>query len=197
MIVQISSGQGPKECELAVGKLFHSLCDEYPDIKIMSYSPIVVDDACYKSIMFKTDSDLSELEGTIQWICQSPFRPHHKRKNWFVDISIIPEVENICKDQDIKFESFRCSGKGGQHVNKTETGVRLTHIPTGTVVESTEERSQYQNRKNALERLNIILNQAQAVAEARQTNSAWREHNKIIRGNPVRVYEGIKFKRKK
>lgn len=197
MIVQISSGQGPKECELAVGKLLHSLYEEYPDIKVMSYSPAVIDDMCYKSIMFKTNSDLSELEGTIQWICQSPFRPHHKRKNWFVDISIIPEVENICKDQDIKFESFRCSGKGGQHVNKTETGVRLTHIPTGTVVESTEERSQYQNRKNALERLNIILNQAQAVAEARQTNSAWREHNKIIRGNPVRVYEGIKFKRKK
>lgn len=197
MIAQISSGQGPIECEYAVGNIYLALEEEYPDIKMISYHKSTNEACCFSSIMFVTDSDLSELEGTIQCIFKSPFRPHHKRKNWFIDVSIIPEVENICKDQDIKFESFRCSGKGGQHVNKTETGVRLTHIPTGTVVESTEERSQYQNRKNALERLNIILNQAQAVAEARQTNSAWREHNKIIRGNPVRVYEGIKFKRKK
>lgn len=197
MIVQISSGQGPKECELAVGKLFHSLYDEYPDIKVISYSPLVVDNLCYKSIMFKTDSDLSELEGTIQWICQSPFRPNHKRKNWFVDVSIIPEVENICKEQDIKFERFHCGGKGGQYVNKTETGVRLIHIPTGIVVESTSERSQYQNRKDALERLNIILNQSEIAAKAKQTNSAWREHTKIVRGNPVRIYQGMDFKMKK
>lgn len=196
MIVQLSSGQGPVECEYAVGALFRSLKKEYPDIELISehYGKHTY---CYTSIQFKTDSDLSELEGSIQWICKSTFRPNHKRKNWFVDVSIIPEVENICKEQDIKFERFHCGGKGGQHVNKTETGVRLIHIPTGITVESTSERSQYQNKKDALNKLNLILMEREIQAKAKQTNSAWREHNRIVRGNPVRVYEGLDFKRKK
>lgn len=198
MIIQISSGQGPRECELAVGKLCRSLFKEYSDMKVVSaYTTALDDDVCCRSVTLVTDHDLSELEGTVQWICKSPFRPNHKRKNWFVDVSIIPEVENICREQDIKFERFHCGGKGGQHVNKTETGVRLIHIPTGIVVESTSERSQFQNRKDALRRLNAILSEKQMEAEAKQTNSAWREHNRIVRGNPVRVYEGLEFKRKK
>lgn len=90
MIIQISSGQGPAECELAVCKLFEALTKEYPDIKEISSHKSRFSD-CYTSIMFETEDDLSNLEGTIQWICQSPFRPNHKRKNWFVDVSIIPE----------------------------------------------------------------------------------------------------------
>lgn len=192
MIVQISSGQGPAECELAVVKLYEALEKEYSDIELIqkheSRTP-----GCCSSIMFSTEEDLSGLEGTIQWICESPFRPHHKRKNWYVDVSIIPEVPQICKDQDIRFERFHCGGNGGQNVNKVETGVRLIHIPTGITVTSTAERSQLQNRKNALDKLNLILAEKEAANHAKQTNDAWREHNKIVRGNPVRVYKGMKF----
>ena len=192
MIVQISSGQGPAECELAVVKLYESLEKEYSDIELMqkheSRTP-----GCCSSIMFSTEEDLSHLEGTVQWICESPFRPHHKRKNWYVDVSIIPEVPQICKDQDIRFERFHCGGNGGQNVNKVETGVRLIHIPTGITVTSTAERSQLQNRKNALDKLNLILAEKEAANHAKQTNDAWREHTKIVRGNPVRVYKGMKF----
>lgn len=147
--------------------------------------------------MFETVQDLSMLEGSVQWICKSPFRPNHKRKNWFVDISVIPEVENICKEQDIRFERFHSSGKGGQNVNKVETGVRIIHIPTGITVTSTSERSQYANKKDALQKLNMILQQKEQEEKAKQTNSAWREHTQIIRGNPVRVYEGLDFKLRK
>ena len=193
MIVQISSGQGPAECELAVVKLYESLEKEYSDIELIqkheSRTP-----GCCSSIMFSTEEDLSPLEGTIQWICESPFRPHHKRKNWYVDVSIIPEVPQICKDHDIRFERFHCGGNGGQNVNKVETGVRLIHIPTGITVTSTAERSQLQNRKNALDKLNLILAEMEAANHAKQTNDAWREHTKIVRGNPVRVYKGILFK---
>ena len=195
MIVQISSGQGPAECELAVVKLFNSLKSEYKDIELIQKHDAKTPGCC-TSIMFSTDEDLSALEGTIQWICESPFRPHHKRKNWFVDVSIIPEQEIICQDNNIRFERFHCGGKGGQNVNKVETGVRLVHIPTGITVTSTAERSQLLNKKDALEKLASILKSKQFEQAQLQINSAWREHNKIVRGNPVRTYKGQAFQRK-
>lgn len=195
MIIQISSGQGPAECEYAVSKLFDTLKTEYPDIKEISTHKSRFSEY-YTSVMFETKYDLHALEGTIQCIFTSPFRPNHKRKNWFVDVSIIPEREVVCTDKNIKFERFHCGGKGGQNVNKVETGVRLIHLPTGITVTSTAERSQLLNKKEALEKLSAILADKQLEQQRLQINNAWKEHDRIVRGNPVRIYEGLNFRRK-
>ena len=78
-------------------------------------------------------------------------------------------------------------------MNKVETGVRIIHIPTGLVSQSTEERSQFLNKQRAMEKLRAKLADLQREQEAKQINAAWREHNRIVRGNPVRIYEGEKF----
>ena len=84
MIIQISAGQGPAECQLAVAKLFAALKKEYGDLEILSETR-GYERGCLDSIRFQTEHDLSCLEGTVLWICRSPFRRNHKRKNWYVD----------------------------------------------------------------------------------------------------------------
>lgn len=196
MIVQISAGQGPSECQLAVSKLYEALKKEYGDLETVSETR-GYEKRCFDSIRFRTDQDLSSLEGSVLWICKSPFRKNHKRKNWYVDVSIIPEQDGTAADKEYRIEKFHCGGKGGQNVNKVETGIRIIHVPTGLVSQSTEERSQFQNRQRAMEKLQEKLAGLEKDQKAKQVNAAWKEHTRIVRGNPVRIYEGEKFILKK
>lgn len=196
MIIQISAGQGPPECQLAVGKLYAALEKEYGDLEWLSETR-GEEKGCYDSIRFRTEQDLSGLEGSVLWICQSPFRRNHKRKNWYVDVSIIPEMDRTPSEKEYRVEKFHCGGKGGQNVNNVETGVRIIHIPTGLSAKATEERSQFQNKQKAMEKLQEKLIHLRQEQKEKQKIAAWKEHNRLIRGNPVRIYEGEKFLLKK
>lgn len=195
MKIQLSSGNGPAECELAVGLLYEELKKEAEDIRLLS-SVSGKKRGCYSSIQFETGYDFTNLEGSILWICKSPFRPNHKRKNWYVDVSILEEIPRITEEKLVRFETFRSGGKGGQNVNKVETGVRIIHLPTGISVVSTEARTQHQNKQIAMNRLCDILAEMNHVHQTQEKNLAWLEHTRLERGNPVRIYEGINFKRK-
>lgn len=143
--------------------------------------------------MFETEHDFTSLEGSVLWICKSPYRPEHKRKNWYVDVSILETVPRVTEEKLVRFETFKSGGKGGQNVNKVETGVRAIHIPTGTAVVSTEARSQHMNKQAALNRLCEILAEMNLESGRREKNLAWMEHTRLERGNPVRIYEGRAF----
>ena len=198
MILQISSGMGPVECRVAVGGIYRAMKNEYEDIELITATKGEIDGS-YSSVIFSTDLDLSSLEGTMEWICKSKYRPGHKRKNWFVDVSIIHETEMIDEEitpDKIRIEKFHSGGPGGQNVNKVETGIRIIHVPTGITVSSTRERSQMMNKKDALRKLSAVLNHTNLSGKDRQKNEAWSKHAQIVRGNPVRVYEGEEFIRK-
>lgn len=196
MRVQISSGQGPAECGLAVGLFYRQLQKEGRDIRLIQ-GVRAKGDRGYSSILFETEEDMRELEGSVLWICRSPFRPKHRRKNWFIDVSVLEQLPDAQGDMKLRFETFRSKGKGGQHVNKVETGVRVIHVPTGISVVSTEARSQHMNKKLAMNRLCDILADMELDNRRREKELAWMEHTRLERGNPVRVYEGMDFIRKK
>lgn len=195
MRIQISSGQGPEECELAVGLFYQALRREVEGIQMIS--SVKGRRGGFSSVVLEAEADLSGLEGSVLWVCKSPLRPEHKRKNWYIDVSILEEVPRTSKEMQVRFETFRSGGKGGQNVNKVETGVRVVHIPTGIAVVSTEARSQHMNKQIALNRLCDILADRDLQCARREKELAWIEHNRLERGNPVRIYEGREFVRRR
>ena len=192
MIYQISSGQGPAECELGVAKMLAYLQANY-DVSIIDTSSGFYE-GTFRSARIYCEDDLSQFVGSVQWICRSPYRPEHKRKNWFIDLSVCvtSKVEKFDPEQ-VVFDTFRSGGKGGQNVNKVETGVRAIYLPTGQAVVCTEERSQYANKQKAVARLHDMIRKENQQKKATEKNENWRCHTQLERGNATIQFEGMEF----
>lgn len=192
---QISSGNGPSECELAVAKFLAFLTSNFEDVHIIQSSD-GYEEGTFKSVYLESETDLSEFVGTLKWICQSPFRPNHRRKNWFISFKKFEETElNGFDESQIVFQTMRAGGHGGQNVNKVETAVRATYLPTGFSTVSQDERSQLMNKKRAIARIKLHLLEEAEQAKADNKKEKWNQHNNLERGNAVMAFKGGKFQR--
>ena len=200
--ILLSSGRGPGECQLAVKGLTQVLISEAQALGIQA-ELISVEEGEHgplsSLVSVKGDDILPFAQswaGSIKWVCQSPIRRGWPRKNWFISVSLLQEPEpSVDLDpRDVRLDAFRASGPGGQHVNKTETAVRATHLPTGIAATAQEERSQYRNKALAMSRLAAALEGRQKSARSKAEQDRWTKHDALERGNAVRTYCGENFK---
>lgn len=197
--IQFTAGRGPAECEqacLKVFRLFLKECEKFNyNIKVIDYED--GDECGYKSIICISLDDLTELkekwEGTIKYICaKNTIRPNHKRKNWFIGCKFYDNTINqvILDNKDIEFHSMRASGPGGQHVNKTESCIRLIHKPTGIKVYCQATRNQSQNIKIGLEWLRAKIDEYNHNNELSDKKEKWLNKIQLERGNEVLTFKG-------
>lgn len=195
--IQITAGRGPVECAKAVTLVARKLLKAIPTLQLADCEPHNQHAGCFMSMTFVTENSIpqsiaAEWQGTILWrSTQNPYRPGHKRSNWFVGVNFFDEVELPQIDEsDISYETCRSGGKGGQNVNKVETTVRANHNPTGLSVKCSDERSQAQNKALARERLLLKLLQQNEKAVAESQARQWSNHDNLERGNPVKKFSG-------
>ena len=203
--IQISSGRGPEECCFAVAQVLKKIIKDCKAFncyhEVINREPSDINGNLHSAALWvdtKNEPDIiSDWIGTIQWVSQSPFRIHHKRKNWFIGVFEISSA--IMKDLELKdviFEAIRSSGPGGQHVNKVSSAIRAVHKPSGISVKVMDTRSQMQNKRLAKERLIQLWNQYQLEKIRDQNDSNWTNHLNLQRGNPIKVFKAKEFKLK-
>lgn len=205
MLLQLTANTGPEECCLAVRKALQLVLRECADAGVSAELLEQVPGEMpgnLRSVLLALEGDGANAvalrwRGSVQWSCPSLYRPGHKRKNWFIGAEVYetdaPGPREVLRESDLRFEALRASGPGGQHVNKTDSAVRATHLPTGLSVKVQTERSQHANKRLARALLAHKLASAAAEDANAARNERWLQHYGVERGNAARVFKGEGF----
>nr|WP_330400243.1 peptide chain release factor 2 [Pseudobutyrivibrio ruminis] len=155
------------------------------------------DEAGIKSVTFQVNGEnaygyLKSEKGIHRLVRISPFNAQGKRQTSFASCDVMPDIEEDVdveiKDEDIRIDTYRSSGAGGQHINKTSSAIRITHFPTGIVVTCQNERSQFQNKDKAMQMLKTKLLLLKQEENAAKASGIRGEVSDIGWGNQIRSY---------
>ena len=198
-IIDIHSGAGGTEaCDwaLMLYRMYTRWCEKKSyKIEILDYQ--AGDEAGIKSVTFEVIGEnaygyLKSEKGVHRLVRISPFNAAGKRQTSFVSCDVMPDIEEDVdveiKDEDIRIDTFRSSGAGGQHINKTSSAIRITHFPTGIVVQCQNERSQHMNKDKAMQMLKAKLYLLKQEENAVKAAGIRGEVTEIGWGNQIRSY---------
>ena len=155
------------------------------------------DEAGLKSVTIQVNGEnaygyLKSEKGVHRLVRISPFNAQGKRQTSFVSLDVMPDIEEDLdieiNEEDLRIDTYRSSGAGGQHINKTSSAIRITHLPTGIVVQCQNERSQFQNKDKAMQMLKAKLYMLRQEENAQKLSGIRGEVKEIGWGNQIRSY---------
>ena len=198
-ILRINAGAGGTEsCDW--GSMLYRMYLRWAEKK--GYSVEVLDlqdgdEAGIKSVSFQVNGEnaygyLKSEQGVHRLVRISPFNAQGKRQTSFVSLDVMPEIEGDggieIRDEDLRIDTYRSSGAGGQHINKTSSAIRITHLPTGVVVQCQNQRSQHQNKDKAMQMLRGKLLAIKEAEEEAKLKGIQGDLKAIGWGSQIRSY---------
>ncbi|MCI5649016.1 MAG: peptide chain release factor 2 [Fusicatenibacter sp.] len=198
-IIKLNAGAGGTEACDWCGMLYrmYTRWAERKGFSIEELDFLEGDEAGVKSVTFQVNGEnaygyLKSEKGVHRLVRISPFNAAGKRQTSFVSCDVMPDIDKEIdveiRDEDIRIDTYRSSGAGGQHINKTSSAIRITHMPTGIVVTCQNERSQFQNKDKAMQMLKAKLYMLKLQEQAEKLSDIRGEVTEIGWGNQIRSY---------